>query len=87
MSGGCFSVLVTPNLSLRTFLLLPYMLGLDFIFFPDSMFLLFFLYLFLNIKKKNGGKVAGCSLQVFQISHVFLSDISIDCALVEYDYI
>jgi hypothetical protein len=40
-SGNCFSVLVILNFSMRTGLLLPHMLELDFIFFPDSMFLLF----------------------------------------------
>jgi hypothetical protein len=41
---ACFSVLVTPNLSLRTCLLLPYMLGLDFIFFPDSIFSFYYYF-------------------------------------------
>lgn len=49
-SGDCFSVLVILNFSMRTCLLLPHMLELDFIFFPDSIFLLFFCYL---KKKKN----------------------------------
>jgi hypothetical protein len=50
-SGNYFSVLVISNLSMRTGLLLPQMLELDFIFFPNSMFLLFFCYFFSKKKK------------------------------------
>jgi hypothetical protein len=48
----------TKPLSLRTGLILPYMLGLDVISFFISMFLLFFCFIVFNIKKKNGGEDA-----------------------------
>jgi hypothetical protein len=50
-SGSYFSVLVISNLSIRIGLLLSHVLELDFIFFPDSMFLLFFCLIFFRYKK------------------------------------
>jgi hypothetical protein len=55
-SGECFSIFVISTLSMRIGLLLPHMLELDFIFFPDSMFLLFFNYFFQPKKKKKIGE-------------------------------
>jgi hypothetical protein len=90
MSGGCFSVLVNSNLSLRICLFLSYMLELDFIFFLRACFCCF--SAFFSLKKKIGGK--RCSkfffsflLLTFQISHVFLPDISVHYALLKYTYI
>jgi hypothetical protein len=45
--GGYFFVLVIPNLSLRSGLLLPYMLGLDIIYFLHKhVFVVFLSYFF-----------------------------------------
>jgi phosphotransferase system glucose/maltose/N-acetylglucosamine-specific IIC component len=92
MLGGCFSFLVISNFSMRTDLLLLHMLELDVIFL-HSMFLLFFHYYFFNKKKGEWGR---CNTKVFfffficiafQISHVFLSNISVLCTLMKYVYI
>jgi hypothetical protein len=70
-----------------------FMLGLDFsVFFSLFLWkqdLLFFVKKEKKKKKKREGvgEDAGCSLQVFQLSHIFSSDISVHCALIEYDYI
>jgi hypothetical protein len=66
------------------------MLGLNCLLLCVSMFLLFFYFIVFNKKKKIGGKDAEFLffLRVaFQILYVFLSDISIHCALIEYAYI
>jgi hypothetical protein len=67
------------------------MLELDFIFFPKSMFLFYFFFVSFKKRKEKEG-VKRCSnfyfsLLTFQISHIFLPDISIRCALMEYAYI
>jgi hypothetical protein len=72
--------------SLRTGLVLPYMLGLDVISFSISKFLLFFWF----SKKKNiGEKMQNFFLLLiaFKIFHVFLPDIPVHCALIKYAYI
>jgi hypothetical protein len=46
-----FSILVILNLSLRTGLILPHMLGLDIVSFPHRMSLLFFYLIFFQHKK------------------------------------
>jgi hypothetical protein len=75
-------------LSLKTSLILPHMLGLDIVSFSHSMSLLFFCLIFFNIKKNIGGEdVDFFFLIAFQISYVFLPDISVHCALIEYAYI
>jgi hypothetical protein len=61
------------------------MLELQFVLFLNSMFLLFVHYFFST--KKKMGKDADCPLQVFQLSHVFLTAISIYCAMINYVYI
>jgi hypothetical protein len=76
---------------MRTGLVLPYMLGLDVISFSISMSLLFFCLLVFK-KKKNWGEDAEFYFILFlliasQILHVFLPDISVHCALIEYAYI
>jgi hypothetical protein len=83
---------ISKPLSMKTGLVLPYMLGLDVISFSISMFLLFF-YLILfqkKKKKKNWGRRCGILfflLIAFQILHVFLPDISVHSALIKYTYI
>jgi hypothetical protein len=84
-----FCLGISKPLSLRTGLILPYMLGLDVISFSISMSLLFF-YLLVFIKKKNWGEDAEFLfflLIAFQILYMFLPDISVHCALIEYAYI
>jgi len=70
MSGGCFSVLVISNFFMRTGLLLPHMLELDFILFSEKHVFVVFVVFFSN-QKKGGGRCI-----FFQISYVFLPDIS-----------
>jgi hypothetical protein len=74
-------------------LILPHLLGLDIFSFPHSMSLLFFNLIFHNIKKKKK-KIGGEDVEflfflliAFQILQVFLPDISIHWALIEYAYI
>jgi hypothetical protein len=81
-------------LSLRTGLLLPYMLGLEIIFFLHKHIFVdfFFLSYFFNRKKKWGRRCRifyflFFHLLAFQILHVFLPDISVHWALIEYAYI
>jgi hypothetical protein len=68
-------------LSLRTGLILPYMLGLVTCFYCFCYF----------SKKKMGEKmhdrILFSLLIAFQILHVFLPDISVHCALIAYAYI
>jgi len=69
-----------------TGLILPYKLGLDVISFSISMSLLFFCLLVFNKKKirgENGGNFIFLYL-VCQILHVFLPDISILYALINF---
>jgi hypothetical protein len=75
-----------------TGLILPYMLGLDVISFSISMSLLFFCLLVFNQKKKK--KIGGEDVEflfslliAFQILYMFLPDILVHCALIEYAYI
>jgi hypothetical protein len=86
-----FCLGISKPLSLRTGLILPYMLGLDVISFSISMSLLFFCLLVLKKKKKKiGGEDAEFLfflLIAFQILYMFLPDISVHCALIEYAYI
>jgi uncharacterized membrane protein YhaH (DUF805 family) len=72
---------------MRTGLVLPYMLGLDVISFSISMSLLFFCLFVFN--KKFGEKMRNFIflLIAFQILHVFLPDISVHYALINYAYI
>jgi len=69
------------------------MLGLNCLLLCVSMFLFFFFFsilLFSKKKKKNGGKDADFFIffrVTFQILYVFLPDISVHCALIEYAYI
>jgi hypothetical protein len=58
----------SKSLSMRTGLLLPHMLELDFIFFPNSLFVVFLLFFFQQ--KKNGEK-----MQVFYFPFNSFSDI------------
>jgi uncharacterized membrane protein YhaH (DUF805 family) len=74
-------------------LALPYMLGVDVISFSISMSLLFFCLFVFNQKKKKKKKF-GEKMQnfiflliAFQILHVFLPDISVHYALINYAYI
>jgi hypothetical protein len=56
--GSCFSVLVIPNLSLRTDLLLPHMLGLDIIScLHKHVFVVFVSYSSFNIKNEKNEKI------------------------------
>jgi hypothetical protein len=50
-----FCLGISKSLSLRTGLILPYMLGLDVISFSISMSLLFFYFIVFNKKKKKLG--------------------------------
>jgi hypothetical protein len=77
-----FFVLVILNLSLRTGLILPHLLGLDFVSFPRSMPLLFSYIIFFStyiLKKKWGRRCRILFyfyfflLIAFQISYVFFS--------------
>jgi hypothetical protein len=61
-SASCFYVLVNSNLSMRTCLLLSYMLEVDFIFFVKACFVAYF------SNKKKGR----CSTKVFFFSFVLL---------------
>jgi hypothetical protein len=58
-------------LSQRTGLILPHMLGLDIVYFPHSMSLLFFCFLFFNIKKKKK-KIWGRRCIIFLFFFVLL---------------
>jgi hypothetical protein len=74
-------------LSLRTGLILPHMLGFFFFFFPFTVKTCFYYF---YIKKKNGGsrcRILFFLLIAFQILHVFFTDVSIHCALINYAYI
>jgi hypothetical protein len=74
-----------------TCLILPYMLGLYVISFSISMSLLFFYFIVFN--KKNKKNLAEKMQNffffyiAFQILYVFLPDISVHSALIEYAYI
>jgi hypothetical protein len=74
-------------LSLRTRLIVPYMLGLGVISFSISMSLFFFC--FSTGKKKIERKDVEFFflLIAFHILDMFLHDISVHCALIEYAYI
>jgi hypothetical protein len=67
------------------------MLGLDVISFSISMSLLFFCCIVFNKKKKKMGEKMRnfyfVLLIAFQILYLFLPDISVHCALIEYAYI
>jgi hypothetical protein len=72
-------------------LILPYKLGLDVISFSISIYLLFFLFIsFQQKKKKIGGEdpeFLFFLLIAFQILYMFLPHISVYCELIEYAYI
>jgi phosphoglycerol transferase MdoB-like AlkP superfamily enzyme len=80
---------------LRIGLILPHMLGLDIVSFTHKHVFVVFLFYFstLTKKKKNWGR--RCRILIFsfflliafQISYVFLLDISVHCVLIEYAYI
>jgi presenilin-like A22 family membrane protease len=81
---------ISKPLSLRTGLILPYMLKLNSLLLYVSMFLLFFNFIIFNKKKKNWGRRCRIFILLrvaFQVLYVFLPDISVHCALIEYDYI
>jgi hypothetical protein len=84
-SSGCFSFLVILNLSLRTGLILPHMLGLvSVVLLLKHDFILFFK------KKKMGEKMQNFIFFLsiaLQILYVLLPDISVYCALIDYAYI
>jgi hypothetical protein len=87
-----FCLNIVKPLSLRSDLLLSYMLGLNCLFLCVSMFLLFFY--FIVFKKKKiiiiGGEDAEFLffLRVaFQILYVFLPNILVHCTLIECAYI
>jgi hypothetical protein len=86
-----FCLGISKPLSLRTGLILLYILGLDVISFSISMTLLFFCYWYKKKKKKNlGVKMRNFYfflLISFQILYMFLPDISVRCTLIEYAYI
>jgi Na+-transporting NADH:ubiquinone oxidoreductase subunit NqrE len=84
----CLNI-VKPH-SLRSGLLLSYMLGLNCLILCVSMFLLFFYFIvFKKKKKKLVEKMQNFFFfrVAFQILYVFLPDISVHCALIEYAYI
>jgi hypothetical protein len=82
-----FCLDIVKPLSLRSSLLLSYLLRLNCLPLCVNMFLLFSILLF-STKKKIGGKDAEFFFRVaFQILHVFLPDILVHCALIEYAYI
>jgi len=89
-----FCLGISKPLSLRTGLILPHMLGPD-IFFSHSMFLLFFFWsIFINkiiiiiiILGQEDAEFLFFLLIAFQILYIFLPDISVHCALIEYAYI
>jgi len=63
--------------------------ALDVISFSISMFLLFFYFIVFNIKNKNKNwgrrcKILFFSFDSFQILYVFLPDISVHCALIDF---
>jgi len=73
---------------MRTGLALPYMLGLDVIFYKH----VFVVFLFIGFQQKkiNWGEDAEFFfflLIAFQILHVFLPDILVNYALIKYAYI
>jgi hypothetical protein len=92
----CFGI--SKHLSLRSGLLLPYMLGgvcafifIEHVFIFFSVYFLFWhththadIYI---IIRGEDAEFLYFLLIVFQILHVFLPDISIHCALIEYAYI
>jgi uncharacterized membrane protein YhaH (DUF805 family) len=82
-----FCLDIVKHLSLRSSLLLSYMLGLNCLLLCVSMFLLFFP--FFEKKKKIGGEDAKFYFLyiAFQILYMFLPNISVHCALIEYAYI
>jgi hypothetical protein len=85
-----FYLNIVKPLSLRSGLLLFYMLGLNCLLLCVSMFLLFFNFIVFNKKKKKGGR--RCRIIFFfrvtvQILYVFLPNISVHRALIEYAYI
>jgi hypothetical protein len=63
------------------------MLGLDVISFSISMSLLFFYFIVFNKKKIGAEDAIFIFFIAFQILYMFLPDISVHCALIEYAYI
>jgi len=85
-----FCLCISKPLPLRTGLIFPHMLGLYIVSFPYSMSLLFFCLFFSQHKKKKWGRrcrILFFILIAFQLLYVFLPDISIHCALIDYAYI
>jgi hypothetical protein len=82
-----FCLGISKPISMRTGLVLPYMLGLDVISFSISMSLFFFCLFVFN--KKFGEKMRNFIflLITFKILHVFLPNISVHYALINYAYI
>jgi hypothetical protein len=80
---------ISKPLSMRTCLVLPYMLGLEVISFSEHVFVVF-LFIGFQQKKKNWGEDAELYfflLIAFQILHVFLPDNSVHCVFIKYAYI
>jgi hypothetical protein len=83
-----FCLDIVKPLSLRSGLLLSYMLGLNYLLLCVSMFFVVFLFYCFQ-QKKNGGEDAEFLffLELLFRYCVFLSDILVYCALIEYAYI
>jgi hypothetical protein len=85
-----FCLGISKPLSIRTGLILPYILGLDVISFSEHVFVVFLFIGFQQKKiKKNWGEDAELYfflLIAFQILHVFLPDNSVHCAFIKYAY-
>jgi len=84
-----FCLDIVKPLSLRSGLLLSYMLGLNGLLLCVSIFLLFFCFIVFDKKKmEEKMQIFFFFFRVaFQILYVFLLDILVHCALIEYAYI
>jgi hypothetical protein len=88
-----FCLGISKPFSLRKGLILPYMLGLDFFSCLHRHVFIVFLVFTFSTKNKNKNWGRRCKkkfsflLIAFQMLYVFLPDISVHCALIEYAYI
>jgi len=85
-----FCLDIVKPLFLRSGLLLSYMLGLNYLLLCVSIFLFFFYFIVFKKKKQNWGRICKNFIffrVAFYILYVFLPDISVHCALIEYAYI